>query len=53
MDAELFLKEFLEKWDQPQAWLGAQSLEGLARLKGQHDVLRWVLEYFAEKRENG
>ena len=51
MDPELFLKEFLAKWDQPRAWLGVSSLEGLARLKGQHDVVNWVREYFAEKRD--
>ena len=52
MDPEMFLKEFLERWDQPKAWTSVGSLEDLSRLKGRHEVVAWVCEYFAEKRKD-
>lgn len=51
MDPELFLKEFLGKWDPKLLWLTAGSLESLARLKERHEIVKWVREYFDQKRD--
>ena len=52
MDPELFLKDLLQQWDRPLAWLQAGSLEELARLKGRHEVVNWIRVYFDEKRKD-
>ena len=51
MDPEMFLKAFLERWDRPLAWVGCKTLEELERLKGRHEVVTWIREYFAERSE--
>lgn len=52
MDPELFLKDLRQQWDHPRRWLVVPNMEQLERLRGQRDVLDWVLNYFAEKRKD-
>lgn len=34
------------------AWLGAETMEKLARLKGQHEVVMFVLQWIEERKED-
>ena len=51
MELDLFLKNFLERWGQTEAWLTADSLDSLARFKERHDIVKWVREYCDSQRQ--